>query len=47
MISLKPDDRPSCEDLMRHPKVCFVVRYLRLREMEQNVKRKDQDIKVR
>jgi hypothetical protein len=45
MISLKPSARPSCEELMKHPKVCFVIRALRLREMEVNVKRKEDEIK--
>jgi hypothetical protein len=32
---------------MKHPKVCFVIRALRLREMESNVKRKDEEVKKR
>lgn len=45
MISVKQHDRLSCEELMKHAKVQFVIRALRLREMELNVKRKDEDIK--
>jgi len=29
---------------MRHPKVCFVIRALRVREMELNVKRKEKEL---
>lgn len=32
---------------MKHPRICFVLRALRLKEMEQNVKRKDEDVKKR
>jgi len=45
MISIKVQDRPSTEDLMKHPKICFVIRALRLREMELNVKRKEEEVK--
>ena len=30
---------------MKHPKVCFVIRALRLKEMEQNVKRKEEEVR--
>ena len=45
MINIEQTRRPSAEDLMKHPKICFVIRALRLREMEQNVKRKEEEIK--
>ena len=45
MISVQAADRPSCEDLMKHSKICFVIRALRLREMEGNVKRKEEEVK--
>ena len=32
---------------MKHPRICFVLRALRLREMEANVKRKDEEVKKR
>jgi hypothetical protein len=47
MIAIEQDKRPSCEDLMKHPRICFVLRALRLREMESNVRRKDEDVKKR
>ena len=28
---------------MKHPRICFVLRALRLREMESNVKRKEEE----
>lgn len=37
--------RPGCEELMRIPKVQFVIRGLRLREMESNYRRKEDEIK--
>ena len=30
---------------MKHPRICFVIRALRLREMEANVKRKEEEVK--
>ena len=45
MISIEVDKRPACDDLMKHPKICFVLRALRLKEMEVNVKRKEEDLK--
>lgn len=47
MISIEQDKRPSCEDLMKHPRVCFILRALRLREMESNVRRKEEEVKKR
>ena len=47
MINIDQHKRPSCEDLLKHPKICFVVRALRLREMEANVKRKEEEVKVK
>ena len=47
MINLDQNLRPSCEDLLKHPKICFVVRALRLREMEANVKRKEEEVKMK
>ena len=47
MISIEQEKRPSCEDLMKHPRICFVLRALRLREMETNVRRKDEEVKKR
>lgn len=47
MIEIEQDKRPSCEDLMKNPKICFFIRALRLREMEQNVKRKEEEVKSR
>jgi hypothetical protein len=47
MMSVSQDDRPSCEDLMKHPRICFWLRALRLKEMETNVRRKDEDVKKR
>jgi hypothetical protein len=47
MISIEQEKRPSCEDLMKHPRICFVLRALRLREMEMNVRRKDEEVKKR
>ena len=47
MISIEQDKRPSCEDLMKHPRICFVLRALRLKEMETNVRRKDEEVKKR
>jgi hypothetical protein len=32
---------------MKNPKICFFIRALRLREMEQNVKRKEEEVKSR
>jgi hypothetical protein len=32
---------------MKHSRVCFVLRALRLKEMEGNVKRKDEEVKKR
>jgi hypothetical protein len=32
---------------MKIPKICFFIRALRLREMEQNVKRKEEEVKSR
>lgn len=32
---------------MKHPRICFVLRALRLREMETNVRRKDEEVKKR
>lgn len=47
MINIDQNQRPSCEDLLKHPKICFVVRALRLREMEANVKRKEEEVKAK
>ena len=47
MITVDQSKRPSCEEIIKHPKVCFMIRALRLREMEANVKRKEEDVKVR
>ena len=44
MIDVNSLTRPGCEELMRHPKVQFVIRGLRLREMESNVKRKEGEV---
>lgn len=30
---------------MKHPRICFVLRALRLKEMESNVKRKEEELK--
>ena len=47
MIEIEQDRRPSCEDLMKNSKICFFIRALRLREMESNVKRKEEEVKIR
>lgn len=47
MISIEQEKRPSCEELMKHPRICFVLRALRLREMETNVRRKEEEVKKR
>lgn len=47
MIQIEQKQRPSCEDLMKHPRICFVIRALRLREMETNVKRKEDEVRKR
>jgi serine/threonine protein kinase len=45
MICVDVQKRLSCEQLMEHPKICFVLRALRLKEMEANVKRKEEELK--
>ena len=44
MIDVSSVTRPGCEELMRHSRVQFVIRGLRLREMESNVKRKESEV---
>jgi len=44
MLNLDQNKRPSVEKLMMHPKVCFVVKTLEIKRMEQNLKRKEDEI---
>lgn len=44
MLSLDKDQRPSVEELMIHPNICFRLRDRRIKEMQTNIKRKEVDI---
>lgn len=44
MMSLEKEKRPSVEDLMVHPQICYRLRDRRLREMQSNIKRKEEDL---
>lgn len=36
--------RPSVEDLMMHPRICFVIKALEVRRKDADVKRKEKQI---
>ena len=44
MMSLDKDKRPSVEDLMVHPQICYRLRDRKLKEMTTNIKRKEDDL---
>ena len=44
MISLEPARRPSVKNLMKHPRISFVIRQLEVRRKETDVSRKQSDI---
>lgn len=41
MINVSVDRRPSVEDLMMHPRICFVVKALEVRRKDADVRRKE------
>ena len=41
MINVSMERRPSVEDLMMHPKICFVIKALEVRRKDADVKRKE------
>lgn len=43
MISIDPSDRPSVEQLMVHPRICFVIKQLEVKRREGDVQRKMQE----
>ena len=44
MLSLDKDRRPSVEELMVHPQICYHLRERKIKEMDVNIKRKATDI---
>ena len=44
MLSLEKEKRPSVEELMVHPQICYHLREKKIKEMDTNIKRKAQDI---
>ena len=44
MISLEPASRPGVKNLMKHPRISFVIRQLEVRRKEADVSRKQSDI---
>jgi len=44
MMHLDKDKRASVEDLMTHPQICFKLRDRKLKEMQGNIKRKEDDV---
>ena len=44
MISINPSDRPSVEQLMVHPRICFVIKQLEVKRKETDVQRKVQEL---
>ena len=47
MLSLDKDKRPSVEELMVHPQICYHLRERKIKEMDSNIKRKANDIEKR
>lgn len=45
MMDLDDQRRPSVNDLMVHPKICFMLRNMHLGDMRQNIGRKQQQLK--
>lgn len=41
MMHLEKDKRASVEDLMLHPQICLRLRDRKLKEMQTNIKRKE------
>ena len=44
MINVSIDRRPSVEDLMMHPRICFVIKALEVRRKDAEVRRKEKAI---
>ena len=44
MISVEQNRRPSVENLMMHPRVCYVVKQLEVKRKEADVSRKANDV---
>ena len=44
MINVSMDKRPSVEDLMMHPRICFVIKALEVRRKDADVKRKEKQL---
>jgi len=44
MINVSIDQRPSVEDLMMHPRICFVIKALEVRRKDADVKRKEKQV---
>lgn len=46
-MNLDKEKRSSVEDLMMHPQICFNLRDRKLKEMQMNIKRKEDDLAKR
>ena len=44
MININMDKRPSVENLMMHPRICFVIKALEVRRKDSDVKRKEKAV---
>jgi len=44
MIALEPARRPSVKNLMKHPRISFVIRQLEVKRKETDVLRKTNDV---
>ena len=45
-MSLDLQKRPSVEQLMVHPRVCLVIKFLENRRREKDLHRKEKDVKA-
>lgn len=46
MLSIDQHKRPSVEQLMMHPRVCLVIKFLENRRREKDIARKEKDVKA-
>jgi hypothetical protein len=44
MINVSIERRPSVEDLMMHPRICFVIKALEVNRKDADVKRKEKQV---
>lgn len=46
MLQVDQRKRPSVEDLMKHPRICYTIKHLDLDRLESDLKRKEKDFDV-